>query len=60
MTILWNNILIMLAAGLLGIAIVVLGIIGLIYYARKTDDHTYISNLYLEGIIPMPNRVDKR
>ncbi|VTR58499.1 Uncharacterised protein [Actinobacillus pleuropneumoniae] len=35
MTILWENILIMLAAGLLGIAIVVLGIIGLIYYARK-------------------------
>lgn len=35
MTILWDNILIMLAAGLLGIAIVVLGILGLLYYARK-------------------------
>lgn len=34
MTILWGNIMIMLA-GLLGIAIVALGIIGLIHYARK-------------------------
>ena len=35
MTILWGNIIITLVAGLLGIAVVVLGIIGLISFARK-------------------------
>ncbi|MGE7822985.1 hypothetical protein [Paenibacillus sp. NPDC093718] len=35
MTILWENIIITLVAGSLGIAVVVLGIIGLISFARK-------------------------
>lgn len=35
MTILWENIILTLVAGLLGIAVVVLGIVGLISFARK-------------------------
>lgn len=35
MTILWENIIITLVAGLFGIAVVVLGIVGLISFARK-------------------------
>ncbi|MCV4232173.1 hypothetical protein OHJ21_13405 [Virgibacillus sp. LDC1] len=35
MTVLWGNIITTLVAGLLGIAVVVLGIIGLISFARK-------------------------
>ena len=38
MTILWENIINTLVAGLFGVAVVVLGIVGLIRFARKINE----------------------
>jgi|UPI000315D70A hypothetical protein len=35
MTILWGNIIITLVAGFIGVAVVVLGIVGLLHYVKK-------------------------